>query len=104
MKGDKILDGMMESSTISKLGLTRSAVKSILDSYHDAMLKTLLEEGHIELSNGMIIEVVELLDRVHVLRGITYNSSRKYKLKLTMEDNVYKDIESYYEKLREEIG
>ncbi len=103
MKDNNVIDQLMSSPRIKNLGLKRESVLDILKTYNDIAFNTLLENGHIELGNGMIIEVVQLLDRVHVLRGTPYKSSRKYKLKLTMEDVVYKKIEEYYNRLQEEI-
>lgn len=103
MREDKLLDSLMDSPRIKSLGLKKESVLDILKTYNQIVLSTLLDTGHVELSNGMIIEVVKLLDRVHVLRGISYKSSRKYKLKLTMEEYLYRKIEEYYDKLGEDI-
>ena len=103
MKSNDVLDKLMQSPRIKSLGLKRESVIDILKTYEDIAFTTLLENGRFELGNGMNLEVVQLLDRVHVLRGIPYKSSRKYKLKLTMEDTLYKKIEDYYEELKEEI-
>lgn len=97
------LDKLMELSRIRNLGIKKEAVHTILQLYEDIVFRTLLENGHIELENGIIVDVVQLLDRVHVLRGVSYKSSRKYKLKLTMEDKIYKRIEEYYDTLKESI-
>lgn len=104
MKNSAVVDKLMNSPRVRSLGLKREIILDILKTYSDISLEYLLENGSIELGNGMIIEVVQLLDRVHVLRGTTYRSNRKYKLKLTMEDTIYKKIENYYDKLQEEIG
>lgn len=101
---NSVIDKLMISPRIKNLGLKRETVIDILKEYNDVAFNTLLENGHIELGNGMIIEVVQLIDRVHVLRGTPYKSNRRYKLKLTMEDVVYKKIEEYYNKLQEEIS
>lgn len=98
-----VIDSLMNHPRIKSLGLRRETILDILKLYNDTAFKHLLDNGHIELGNGMIIEVVQLLDRVHVLRGTVYKSSRKYKLKLTMEDSVYKKIEEYYNQLQEDI-
>lgn len=103
MKNDNLVKELMTNPKIKNLGLREEIVASIIDSYSDIMLKSLLDNGHIELNNGMNIEVVRLIDRVHVLRGISYHSNRKYKLKLTMEDELYETIERYYDKLQEDI-
>jgi hypothetical protein len=103
MKDNNVIDKLMNSPRIKNLGLKKETVVDILKTYNEVAFNTLLENGHIELGNGMIIEVVKLIDRVHVLRGTPYKSSRRYKLKLTMEDIVYKRIEEYYNKLQEEI-
>ena len=103
MKDNGVLSKLMESPRVKSLGLTQESVSDILQSYDDIVFNTLLQNGYIELGNGLIIEIVYILDRIHVLRGIPYKSSRKYKLKLTMEDQVYKKIEEYYDKLQEEI-
>lgn len=103
MKDNEILDELMQSAIVKSLGLKKEVVLSILKTYNDVAFNNLLENGHLELGNGMIVEVVQLIDRVHVLRGVPYKSSRKYKLKLTMEDTVYKKIEDYYDQLKQEI-
>lgn len=103
MRNEQLLNRLMETPRIRNLGLKKEIVSSILDSYDDIVLSILLENGHIELDSGMNMEVVKLTDRVHVLRGVSYKSNRKYKLKLTMENRVYDKIEEYYEKLNEEI-
>lgn len=103
MRNEQLLNRLMETPRIRNLGLKKEIVSSIIDSYDDIVLSILLENGHIELDSGMNMEVVKLTDRVHVLRGVSYKSNRKYKLKLTMENRVYDKIEEYYEKLNEEI-
>lgn len=103
MKENEILDKLMQSPRVKSLGLKRESVLDILDAHEDIIFTTLLDNGRIELGNGIVIEVVQLLDRVHVLRGISYKSSRKYKLKLTMDNTVYDKIEEYYDKLQEDI-
>ena len=101
---NNVIDKLMNSPRIKNLGLKKESVIDILRDYNEIALNNLLENGHIELGNGMIIEVVQLIDRIHVLRGTPYKSSRKYKLKLTMEDNIYQKIEEYYTKLQEDIS
>lgn len=103
MSENIILDKLMTNPRIKSLGLRRETIQGILKAFNDVAIESLLENGHIELENGMNIEVVRLIDRVHVLRGIPYKSSRKYKLKLTMEENLYERIEEYYDELQEEI-
>lgn len=103
MKDNQVVSKLMNSPRIKNLGLKQESVVDILKAYNDIAFDTLLENGFIELGNGLIIEVVRLLDRVHVLRGTTYKSSRKYKLKMTMEDEVYRKIDEYYTRLQEEI-
>lgn len=103
MKSNERISKMMEHPSIRNLGLKDEIISLIVSIYDSVVLDDLLENGHIELDNGMNIEIVKLLDRVHVLRGISYQSNRKYKLKLTMEDALYKRIEEYYDSLLKEI-
>lgn len=103
MKSNSLVDKLVNDSSIRRLGLKKESVLDIINSYNDIILDTLLENGSVSLDNGIIIEIVQLLDRVHVLRGVSYKSSRKYKLKLTMEDKIYSKIEEYYDKLQEDI-
>lgn len=103
MKDNKVLETLMNSPRVKSMGLKQESVSDILKIYDNIVIDALLENGHIELSNGMIIEIVKLLDRVHVLRGVSYKSSRRYKLKLTMEDFLYRKIEEYYDRLGEDI-
>ena len=103
MKDNKVLDSLMTNPRIKSMGLKKETVADILKAYNSIVIDTLMENGHIELDNGMIIEIVKLLDRVHVLRGVSYKSSRKYKLKLTMEEVLYRRIEEYYDQLGEDI-
>ena len=104
MRDEKIIERLLEDKGIKGSSIKKEVVRYIIDKYNEATINELLSKGHIELSNGMNIEIVRLIDRVHVLRGVSYKSNRKYKLKLTMEDNLYNAIESYYDKLQEEIG
>lgn len=103
MKNPDVLEKMMRSPRIRNLGLKEESVLSILEAYESASLETLLDNGHIDLGNDVILEVVPLLDRVHVLRGVAYKANRKYKLKITMGDQLYNKIEEYYDRVREEI-
>lgn len=93
----------MNDPKIRNLGLREEIVASIIQSYSDRAIKVLLDNGYINLDNGMYIEVVKLTDRVHVLRGVPYQSTRKYKLKLSMDESLYNKIEKYYDALQEEI-
>lgn len=102
-KDNGVLSKLMNSPSVKNIGLKQEAVTNILKAYNDIAIESLLENGYIELGNGMIIEVVQLVDRVHVLRGTPYKSTRKFKLKLTLEDRFYKKIEEYYDRLKEEI-
>lgn len=103
MKDNKVLDKLMSNNRIKSLGLKKESIIDILKAYESIAVDHLLENGFIDLGNGITIEVVPLIDRVHVLRGIAYKSSRKYKLKISMEDSIYERVESYYDKLREDI-
>lgn len=103
MKNDPVLDSLMKNPRVRNLGLKEELVSSIIESYSELALENLLNNGYITLSNGMTIEIVQLTDRVHVLRGVSYSSNRKYKLKLTMDESLYNKISDYYEKLKEEI-
>lgn len=104
MSDDQVLNKLMKTSTVRNLGLKEERVKEILDTYHKVLLDELLDNGHVELSNGMNLEIVRLTERVHVLRGIAYSNQRKYKLKLTMMDELYEQVEKYYDDLQEIIG
>lgn len=103
MKDNTTITKLMQSPRIKNLGLKQEAIVDILRIYNDILLNELFENGRLEVGNGMTLEVVQLLDRVHVLRGVSYKSSRKYKLKLTMEEDLYQKIEEYYDRLKEEI-
>ena len=103
MKENEVINNLMKDPSIRRLGLKKDSVVSILKAYSDLALESLLENGNIELGNGLYIDIVKLTDRVHVLRGVPYNSSRKYKLKLTMDNTVYQKIEDYYDALQREI-
>lgn len=102
-KNDKVITELMSSPIIKSLGIRQDVVENILDTYHDIVLKQLVAAGHIELSNGMNLEVVKLTNRVHVLRGVSYQNTRKYKLKLTMDEDLYAKVEKYYETLLRDI-
>lgn len=103
-KNNQVIEDLMKHPTIRSLGLTRESIISILRTYNDIALAHLLDHGQINLGNGIDIDVVPLVDRVHVIRGIAYKNHRKYKLKITMDDDIYKTVEEYYNKLREEIS
>lgn len=103
LKNPDVLSKLMKSHRVRSLGLKEESLTSIIDSYESALLETLLDNGHIDLGNDIILEVVPLIDRVHVLRGVAYKSNRKYKLKITMGDELYERIENYYDKLKEDI-
>lgn len=98
------VENFLQHPKIVNLGIKKESLIALLKLYNDITLRKLLENGRIEIGNGMILEVVQLLDRVHVLRGTPYSSNHKYKLKLTMEESIYKTIENYYNKLEEEIS
>ena len=104
MNNEELVDRLVNSPSIRNSGLKREFIEKILDSYRDHLVDIMLENGYINLGNGFIIEIVKLTERVHVLRGVSYKSSRKYKLKLSMEESIYKKIESYYEGLCEDIS
>ena len=103
MTNPSVLEKMMNSPKIKSLGLREESVLSIIEAYESAALETILENGHSDLGNGAILEVVPLIDRVHVLRGVAYRANRKYKLKITLGDDLYEKIEKYYDQLREDI-
>lgn len=105
MSNDKaILDTLMNDPKIRNLGLKEEIVSSIIESYSNIAIEELLNNGYLSLNNGMYFEVVKLTDRVHVLRGVPYQSTRKYKLKLSMDESLYSKIEKYYDKLQEDIS
>lgn len=98
-----ILDSLMESPRIRNLGLKEETISDILKVYNNIIIDILLENGTIDLNNGIVLDVVHLLDRVHTLRGINYPNTRKFKLRVTLTDELYKKIEDYYNKLKEDI-
>ena len=93
----------MEHPDIKNLGLRREAIGKILLLYNDLMMRQLIRDSHVELENGFNIEIVPLTPRVHVLRGVTYQSTRNYKLKLTIHSEVYDTINEYYSKFKKEM-
>lgn len=103
MINKSLVDKLMNSNRIRNLGLKEGTVIEILESYDSIILDTLLENGVVNLGNGITIDVVHLLDRVHTLRGIPYPNTRKFKLKVTLDDNLYNRIADYYNKLKEDI-
>lgn len=98
-----LLDDLMNSPKIRSIGLKKETVSGILKEYDSIILSHLLDNGYIDLGNGLMIEIVRLTDRVHVLRGVPYKSSRRYKLKLNMDESIYTKIKDYYDKLEEDI-
>lgn len=103
MQDNRLLDELMKKPEIKNLGLRKEIIVNILKGYNDIAFDFLLENGYVSLGNGMNFEVVQLTDRVHVLRGVPYSSTRKYKLKVTLDDTPYNKIEEYYKKLQEDI-
>lgn len=103
MKSNVALERFMNSPKIKNLGITKETAVEILKEYNDVALNVLLEQGYIELGNGLQIEIIKILDRVHVLRGIAYKSTRQYKLKISMDENIYKKVDDYYTSLMEDI-
>lgn len=104
MKNSDLLSKLMQTPRIKSLGLKEESVSDILSAYANIAFETLLENGKLDVGEDITLEIVQLVERVHVLRGVRYPANRKYKLKITMEDDLYKKIESYYERLREEIS
>ena len=101
MKNKVILSKLMKTHNIQRLGLKEESVSDILETYESILLDHLLENGILDI--GVVVEVVPLVERIHVLKGVAYNANRKYKLKLTMDDTTYKKVEAYYNKLKEDI-
>lgn len=101
MKENVLLNTLLEDSQIKNSGLKKEFIASILKKYNDIMIDHLLQYGSVEVGNGFYLEVIPLTDRVHVLRNTVYKNNRKYKLKLTMDDEVYTKISEYYDELKE---
>lgn len=102
-KPNVAIERFIESPKIKNLGITRETALDILKEYNDVAIGVLLENGYIDLGNGLHLEIVKISDRVHVLRGTVYKSTRQYKLKATMGEDIYKRVDEYYNSLLEEI-
>lgn len=88
----EILDTMMASDIVKSKGFSEETVQSLIDSYHDSVTKVLTENGYVQLSEDLRVEVVRLQKRKHVLRGQPYYNHRKYKLKTKMSYEYYERI------------
>ena len=84
---------MSSSSVVKNKGLSEEDVRNLIHDYQEALFNTLLENGYVNFSEAITVEIVRLTPRKHVLRGVTYyNDKRRYKLKVTFWDSFGKRI------------
>ena len=99
-KENKLIEKLHKSFTLKNLSLKSSTIDTVIKEYNKAFMNILLEDGCIDINNGLHLEVVQLEKRIHVLRGIAYEGTRDYKLKATMSNEFYKKLDEYYSDLK----
>lgn len=90
---------LKNSKIVRGIGLTEDTVRSLVEEYHNLVIASILENGYYSAGENLCIEVVPITPRIHVLRNKTYRSTRRYKLKITIGDDIYKKIEESYDSL-----
>jgi len=93
---NEVLENMMNSSAIRDIGLTKDGVKRFIKAYKDSILETLLDNGYVCLDEDIRIEIVRLTKRIHKLRGVNYEGSRNFKLKLSIGNPIHDKICEQY--------
>lgn len=89
---ERLIDSVVSDPSLQNIGLRREAVEKILSLYNKSVVDFLVGEGFVEVEDVFRLDIVKTQPRVHVLRGKEYKSTRVYKLKATMSDDVYERV------------
>lgn len=89
---ETLQDFMQTSSVVAKKNLSEEECAQLLSEYQDSVKRVLIENGYVQVSEQVRIDVVKLKKRVHVLRGQSYTNHRNFKLKTRIGYAFYKDI------------
>ena len=74
----------------------KQLAKIFIDSVHEI----LLDQGQVNVTDQIKLKIVPIKARTHTLRGIKYESKRLYKLRPSLEQELYQQIEDEYLKFR----
>lgn len=86
-----------QNKTISKESLSL-----ILEASSKGLLEALRESPTVHVAPFGWFEVTPLARRIHVLRGKTYESHTRYKLKLYMAKDLLENVSEIYDQYRED--
>ena len=83
---------MNTSSVVKKRSLSEEECAKLIEEYHDSLKHVMMDNGYIQVSDQVRVDIVRLKKRVHVLRGQPYENHRNFKLKMRIGYLFYKDI------------
>lgn len=90
---DETLEDFMKTSSVVKnRKLSEEECTQLLAEYQNSVKKVLIENGYVQVSEQVRIDIVKLKKRVHVLRGQPYVNHRNFKLKTRIGYIFYKEI------------
>lgn len=93
---EKVLSKVLESSKVRSIGLRKEIIEELIGIYNKSVVEVMIDEGFVDIDEYCRIEIVKTQSRVHVLRGKEYSSTRTYKLRTHMHDNLYRCVKDSY--------
>lgn len=96
-------DKVLEADILRSHNVPPKLINKIIDLYQDALIETLLENGHLYITQDFRVDIVATQPRRYVLRGQEYSSNRVYKLKASIGDPIYEKIREMYDQFREGV-
>lgn len=99
---DEYLSKVQEVLRSQGRTLSKENLSLILEASSKGLLESLRESPTVHIAPFGWFEVTPLAKRIHVLRGKTYESHTRYKLKLYMAKDLLDSVSEIYDQYRED--
>lgn len=96
-----LIESVLKDKRLKDLNLSEDTLKRIIDVYYDNFLDTLVDCGKVDYQDKFRVSIYALTPRIHVLRGKAYDSTKRYKLKLSIDSTIHNRISEVYDEYKE---
>ena len=95
------MESVLNDKRLKDLHLSSEDLQKIIDVYYDNFLNTLVDCGKVDYKDHFRVSIYALTPRIHVLRGKAYDSTKRYKLKLSIDSTIHNRISEVYDEYKE---
>lgn len=100
---DKFIELYMKELSKRGIMISDGGARDTISAFTEALKESFTEHPTVEVGTLGTFDLTTLQPRIRVLRGVSYPSHQRYKVRFYPTEDVYSHLESTYDKYQEDL-